>query len=282
MSSIAEALKRGAASLSAAGVESARLDARVLMAHMLGLPSNDVALSRQALGPGQLAEFEALIARRAGHEPVAYLTGEKEFYGLTFDVGPGALVPRPESETLIEEAFREFSDRDAALDVLDLGTGTGCLLLSFLAAYPEARGLGIDSSAEALDWAARNIRRQGLEARAELARCDWHELPPHEYDVVLANPPYVAALDLDAAKGQSLGFEPRAALDGGPDGLDAYRGLAPLLPRLLSPAGRAFLEIGRGQSPSIATILETQRLEIVRVAPDLAGIPRCLVVRRQA
>lgn len=282
MSSIAEALTRAAAKLSAAGIESPRLDARVLMAHVLGMPSNEVALSRQALGPEQLAEFEALIARRAGHEPVAYLTGEKEFYGLTFEVGAGALVPRPESETLIEEAFREFPDRGATLAVLDLGTGTGCLLLSFLTAYPKSHGLGIDSSAEALDWAARNIRRLGLQARAELARCGWHELSPRQYDVVLANPPYVATPDLDAAKGQSLAFEPRAALDGGPDGLDAYRALAPLLPRLLNPAGRAFLEIGRGQSPSIATILEAQRLEIVRVAPDLAGIPRCLVVGRQA
>jgi release factor glutamine methyltransferase len=282
MSSVAEALKRGAARLSQAGLESARLDARVLMAHVLGLPSNEVALSREALMPERLAEFEALIARRAGHEPVAYLTDEKEFYGLTFDVGAGALVPRPESEILIEEAFREFPDRDAALAVLDLGTGTGCLLLSFLTAYPKARGLGIDSSAEALDWAARNVRRHGLEARAELARSDWNELPAHEYEVVLANPPYVATPDLDAAKGQSLASEPRAALDGGPDGLDAYRALALLLPRLLSPAGRAFLEIGLGQGPSIVKILELQGLSILRIANDLADIPRCLVVLRQA
>jgi len=281
MSSVAEALKRGAARLSAAGIESARLDARVLMAHVLGMPSNEVALSRRQLTPEQQGAFEALVERRAGHEPVAYLTGEKEFYGLTFDVGPGALVPRPESETLIDEACREFPDRDAALTVLDLGTGTGCLLLSFLMAYPKARGLGIDSSAEALDWAARNVRCHGLEAHSEVARCDWQELPPRQYDVVLANPPYVATSDLEAAQGQSLAFEPRAALDGGPDGLDAYRGLAPLLPRLLSPAGRAFLEIGRGQGPSIVKIFEPEGLSMLRIADDLAGIPRCLVVRRQ-
>ncbi|HEY8696166.1 MAG TPA: peptide chain release factor N(5)-glutamine methyltransferase [Rhizomicrobium sp.] len=278
MSSIAEALKRAATRLAATGIESARLDARVLLAHVLGLSSNEVALSRQELTAEQQDAFEALVARRAAKEPVAYIVGIKEFHGLEFEVGPGVLVPRPDSETLVEQAMREFPDRNAALRVLDLGTGTGCLLLSFLAAYPNATGLGIDRSAAALEWANRNVRRLRLERRAQLARLDWSELPPRAYDVVFANPPYVASADLNA--GDDLNHEPQAALDGGSDGLSAYRSIAPLLPTLLSPGGKAFLEIGAGQGPSIAKVLEAHDLKVLRIAEDLAGIPRCVVAAR--
>jgi release factor glutamine methyltransferase len=278
MISVAEALKQAAARLAATGIVSARLDGRVLLAHVLGIPSNEVALSQQLLTAEQQGAFDAAVARRAAMEPVAYIVGVKEFYGLEFETGPGVLVPRPDSETLLDRALREFPDRNAALRVLDLGTGTGCLLLSFLAAYPNATGLGIDRSAAALEWANRNSRRLGLEERAQLERLDWGELPSSEYDVVFANPPYVASADLSAA--DDLSPEPPAALDGGSDGLSAYRSIAPLLPTLLSPTGRAYLEIGAGQAPSIAKLLEAHSLKVLRIAEDLAGIPRCIVAGR--
>lgn len=278
MISVAEALKQAAARLAATGIVSARLDGRVLLAHVLGIPSNEVTLSQQLLTAEQQGAFEALVARRSAKEPVAYIVRVKEFHGLAFEVGPGVLVPRPDSETLIEQALRDFPDRSAPLRVLDLGTGTGCLLLSSLAAYPNATGLGIDRSAAALEWANRNIRRLGLEERAQLAHCDWNELPPRAHDVVFANPPYVASTDLDAA--DDLSHEPRAALDGGSDGLSAYRSIAPLLPALLSPTGRAYLEIGAGQAPSIAKLLEAYSPKVLRIAEDLAGIPRCIVAGR--
>lgn len=278
MISVAEALKRATARLAATGIESARLDARVLLAHVLGIPSNEVALSQQELTAEQQGAFEALMARRAAKEPVAYIVGIKEFHGLEFEVGPGVLVPRPDSETLVEQVMCEFPDRNASLEVLDLGSGTGCLLLSFLAIYPNATGLGIDRSAAALEWANRNRRGLGLEDRAQLAHCDWNDMQPRAYDVVFANPPYVASADLSAA--DDLSHEPQAALDGGPDGLSAYRSIAPLLPTLLSPGGKAFLEIGAGQGPSIAKLLVAQGLKVLRIAEDLAGIPRCVVAAR--
>jgi release factor glutamine methyltransferase len=278
MISIAEALKRATARLAAAGIESARLDGRVLLAHVLGLSSNEVALSQQELAGEQQNAFEALVARRAEKEPVAYIVGTKEFYGLQFEVGPGVLIPRPDSETLVEQALREFPDHYAALEVLDLGTGTGCLLLCFLAAYPNAMGLGIDRSATALEWARRNVQRLGLQNRAQLRQGDWNELPPRAYDAFFANPPYVATADLQVS--DDLRHEPQAALDGGPDGLSAYRSITPLLPTLLSPGGKVFLEIGAGQAPSIAKLLKAHGLKVLRTAEDLAGIPRCIVAAR--
>jgi release factor glutamine methyltransferase len=277
MISVAEALKRATATLAAAGIESARLDGRVLLAHVLGLSSNEVALAQQELTAEQQGAFDALVERRAAKEPVAYIVGTKEFYGLQFEVGPGVLIPRPDSETLVEQALREFPDCKAPLEVLDLGTGTGCLLLSFLAAYPNATGLGIDRSA-ALEWARRNVQRLGLQHRAQLRQGDWSELPSRQYDIVFANPPYVATADLQVS--DDLRHEPQAALDGGPGGLSAYRSITPLLPTLLSPGGKAFLEIGSGQAPSIAKLLEAHGLKVLRIAEDLAGIPRCIVAAR--
>jgi release factor glutamine methyltransferase len=278
MSSVAEALKLAAMKLAEIGIESSRLDARVLLAHVLGLSSNEVVLSQQELTAEQQGAFDALLERRTTKESAAYIVGVKEFHGLEFEVGPGVLVPRPDSETLVEQAMREFPDRNASLEVLDLGTGTGCLLLSFLAAYPNATGLGIDRSTAALEWADRNVRRLGLEERAQLAHCDWNDMQPRAYDVVFANPPYVASADLSTA--DDLSHEPQAALDGGPDGLSAYRAIAPLLPTLLPPGGKAFLEIGAGQAPSIAKLLEAHDLKVLRIAEDLAGIPRCVVAAR--
>jgi release factor glutamine methyltransferase len=252
-------LKDAIERLRAAGVDNPRLDARVL---------------REAAAGD--AEFESFTVRRIAREPVAYITGHKEFWSLDFAVGPGALIPRPDTETLLEQMLAHFPDRAAPLDVLDLGTGTGCLLVAALHEYRQARGAGIDSSAEALIWARRNVEKHGLQRRCELVLGDFAGMPG-AYDVILSNPPYIRSADIAALEPDVRLHEPRAALDGGPDGLDAYRALGPVLRRLLKPGGLAFLEIGAGQGEAAAGLLG---LEILGIAPDLAGIARAVIGRK--
>ncbi len=313
---IGEALARATEKLRAAGIDSARLNARVLMAHVLGVEPNELATmdfplpnagggADPGLVPGDagegdlheplprsnaarshapsrkgrgkvLAEFELLIHRRIAREPVAYITGKKGFWDLEFEVGPGALVPRPETETLIEQILKTFPDRAAHLSILDLGTGTGCILLTLLHLYPNAKGLGVDASESALGWARRNAAH--LESRAELRLANWEDITETGFDIVVSNPPYLADADF-AALEPELGFEPKDALSGGPDGLGAYRAIARLLPHLLAAKGCAVFEIGAGQGPSIEAILKAEGLEILSLAPDLSGIPRCVTAR---
>lgn len=256
-----DVLARGAERLAAAGIENARLDARVLLTHA----ADDLVL------------YDRLLARRIAREPVTYITGTKEFWSLALDVGPGVLVPRPETETLIEQACREFPDRAAPLHAIDFGTGSGAILAAFLCEFPNARGLGIDDSPEALVWAERNIAKLGLSGRCELALADWTRAPETSFDVILSNPPYLTTAEVETAPPE-LGYEPRGALDGGTDGLAAYRALAPLIAGRLKLRGHAFLEIGAGQGDAVTAILAAAGLEIVRIVPDLAGIPRCVVV----
>ena len=255
-------LREGAGRLRAAGIESPGLEARLLWEH-----ANKLSLS-----------FDSLIARRVGREPIAYIVGRKEFWSVEFEVGPGALIPRPETETLVELALRQMPDRDGSYRVLDLGTGTGCLLIASLMEYANASGIGIDRSEQALGWARRNVARHRLEDRCELVRGTWSAVGGR-FDLIFANPPYIRSGDLDALPADVRDFEPRAALDGGLDGLDAYRGIAPLLRECLRRRGAALLEIGARQHQLVREIMEAQGLNISRIAPDLAGIPRCVVVR---
>jgi release factor glutamine methyltransferase len=260
-----DAVRKATARLRAAGIESARLEARILWEHAL----------RLSLSPN--GGFESLVTRRLAYEPIAYITGEKEFWSLRFRVGPGCLIPRPETETLIQEAMREFPDRQMPLAILDLGTGSGCLLVTLLVHHPYARGTGIDGSADALRWARANAERHGVSERSIFVQTDWAQLEPAVYDVVFANPPYIPSGDLPGLGPDVRDHEPAGALDGGPDGLAAYRVLAPLLRNNLTRGGRAFLEIGQGQHHMVGGILESAGLQVVRIVEDLAGIRRCLV-----
>jgi release factor glutamine methyltransferase len=239
-------LKDAIERLRAAGVDNPRLDARLLTT-------------------------EEQIARRIAREPVAYILGHKGFWTLDIQVGPGALIPRPETETLIEQLLKHVPDRTAPLDILDLGTGTGCLLAAALAEYPNARGVGVDSSPQALAWARRN-----LGDRARLVEGDFGEIDG-TYDVILSNPPYIRSQDIPSLAPEIRLYEPVQALDGGADGLDAYRALAPVVRRLLKPAGLVFLEIGAGQGEAVNAILG---LEILDVVPDLAATERCVIGRK--
>jgi release factor glutamine methyltransferase len=245
------------------GIESPRAEARMLWEHAQGRDSI----------------FDQLVQRRLAHEPIAYITGRKEFWSLEFEVGPGVLIPRPETETLVEQTLAELPDRAAAHRILDLGTGTACLLVAILTEYPHAIATGVDCSDAALRWARRNVTRHGIDGRCTFVQGDWAAVEG-SFDLVLSNPPYVRSADIAALAPDVRDHEPRGALDGGPDGLDAYRAIAPVLKRHLEPGGGSLLEIGAGQHHLVKEIMEAEGLKVPSTAPDLAGIPRCVVVRR--
>lgn len=247
-----------------------RLDAELLMAHAMGVSREELLLRRlgDPLPPG----FAALLERRLAHEPIAYILGRRAFWTIELEVGPGALVPRPGTESLIEAAIAHFGDR-APRTVLDLGTGAGTLLLAALAHWPEAQGLGIDASEDALGYARRNADRLGLAPRARFAAGDWAAGVDARFDLVLANPPYVttgALLPRDIED-----YEPRIALRCGADGLDAYRRIVPELPRLLASGGIAVLEIGMTQAEPVSALVRAAGLAPT-VHRDLAGLPRAI------
>ena len=249
--------------LAAAGIDNPRLDARLLLAH----------------ASGDAARFESLVARRVAREPLAYITGHKEFWSLDFEVGPGVLIPRPETETVIERALAQFPDRQAALQVLDLGTGSGCLLIALLKEYPNAQGLGLEMADDARAFAERNIARHNLGARCAIRSGSWGEAISSTYDVILSNPPYIRSADIAGLEAEISAYEPLLALDGGADGLSAYRALAPEIARLLRPGGYAFVEIGAGQAAAVGDLFRDEGLQLGAIAPDLAGIPRVVTAR---
>jgi len=257
----------GAAERLAAMSETPRLDAELLMAHALGVSRENLLLGHlDATAPDG---FAPLIERRLRHEPVAYITGRRAFWTIELDVGPGVLVPRPDSESLLEAAVAHFGDAGPGR-ILDLGTGPGTLLLAALDQWPEATGIGVDASAAALGFARRNGG-----PRAEFRLGDWGAGLDERFDLILCNPPYVeagAVLAPDVAD-----WEPDAALYAGPDGLDAYRAIAPQLRRLLAPDGIACLEIGAGQGDAVREILAGEGFT-TESRNDLNGVERCLIV----
>jgi release factor glutamine methyltransferase len=268
---VREAIAAAGARLAAASA-TPRLDAELLMAHALGLEREELLLSGLDREPPDA--FAALVSRREAGEPVAYILGRRAFWTIELEVAPGVLVPRPDSETLLEAAVDRFGAFSPA-SVLDLGTGPGTLLLAALDQWPHARGLGIDRSPRAIELAARNADRLGLGGRAEFRLGDWGGGLDRRFDLILCNPPYVedgAVLPVDVA-----GWEPAEALYAGSDGLDAYRRLAPQLPGLLAPQGVACVEIGAGQEGRARRIFEAEGLRVA-TRQDLAGLPRCLIL----
>lgn len=272
MTTVGEAIRAAAEALARAS-DTARLDAELLMAHALGVSRSDMLL--KAMRDPAPEGFAALVARRAGHEPVAYITGEAEFYGLTLRVTPATLIPRGDSETLVEAALEICPD---AARVLDLGTGSGALLLAVLAALPGASGIGIDASPAALE-AARVNAAALAGTRAEIREGNWREEGWADdlgtFDLILCNPPYVEDdADLDA---QVRDFEPASALFAGPEGLDDYRVLIPQLRALMNAGAAAIVEIGAGQAEAVGT-LAAEAGFTVQLRRDLAGRPRALIL----
>jgi release factor glutamine methyltransferase len=269
-----EALAGATARLSASS-DTPRLDAELLMAHALGVEREEMLLGDMARDAP--AAFEALIARREAGEPVAYIVGRRAFWTIELEVGPGVLIPRPDSETLIEAAVEHFSDR-APATILDLGTGPGTLLLAALAQWPEAQGLGVDCSAIALDFAERNAERLGLDGRARFRLGEWGMGLDGRFDLILCNPPYVedgADLPRDVAE-----WEPHVALFASGDGLADYRRIAPDIPRLLAPGGLACIELGAGQAEAVSALFEARGLS-AGTRDDLAGHARCLALSHE-
>ena len=272
MTALGRALNRATQTLSATS-DTPRLDAELLMAHALGIERDSLLLSRQdQLVP---AMYPELVERRRAGEPVAYITGKRAFWNIELEVGPGVLVPRPDSETLIAAAVEHFAGTDGPGRILDLGTGPGTLLLAALDQWPRATGIGVDSSREALNYARRNARRLGLANRAHFRRGNWARGISERFDLLLINPPYVA-------EGDEIGpgvadFEPPEALFAGAEGLDDYRRLAPEIGRLVAPGGLAAIEIGAGQAEAVAGLLQAQGHR-PRLARDLAGRPRAMLI----
>ncbi len=247
------------------------LDAELLLAHALGIDREQLLLNPPEDVP---AEFEQLVARRQAGEPVAYITGTRGFWTIELEVTPAVLIPRPDSETLMDAAVQHFQGAPGPKRILDLGTGSGALLLAALDQWPNATGLGIDRSEAALAIARRNAQRIAP-GRAELRAGDWGDGIDERFDLILCNPPYVAT-------GGELGpgvaeHEPHAALFAGDDGLDAFRDLASQLPRLLEAGGLAAVEIGFDQAAAAMALLETEGLT-ARLARDLAGRPRAVLL----
>jgi release factor glutamine methyltransferase len=268
---VRDSIAAAAARLSAAS-ETPRLDAELLMARALGIDRQALLLGVQT-DPAP-ASFDALVARRAAGEPVAYILGRRAFWTIELDVGPGVLVPRPDTETLLEAAVDHFAERPPAA-ILDLGTGSGALLLAALDQWPDARGLGIDASEAALAVARANAARLGLGRRAAFRRGDWTAGLDARFDLILCNPPYVeddAVLPRDVAD-----WEPHSALFAGSDGLAAYRRIAPALGPCLAPAGVACIEIGAGQEQPVSALFAAQGFR-VSSRRDLGGHVRCLII----
>lgn len=268
---VREALRDAAARLRET-CETGRLDAELLMAHALGVSREELLLGHLDAAAPQ--DFGALIGRRLAHEPVAYITGSREFYSLEIAVTPDVLIPRADSETLIDAALDSLADRPPAR-ILDLGTGSGALLLAALSQWPEASGIGVDLSETALLCARGNAQWLAMEGRASFVVGDWAEGIAGPFDLILCNPPYV---ETDAALPPDVrDYEPGEALFAGRDGLDAYRILAPQLARLLHAGGIACVEIGASQARAVVAIFAEESMELA-CRRDLAGRPRCLVI----
>jgi release factor glutamine methyltransferase len=285
--SIRQAFIEAAQVLREAGIETPELDARVLLCHAAGLTHEAyIARARETLLPGAAARLEGAIARRLKREPVARITGCREFYGRSFVLGPDTLDPRPDTETLVDAALdivRKKGWRDKPLKLLDLGTGTGCILVTLLAELPHACGIGTDRSPGALALAAANAARHGVAARASFVAADWLDAVAGRFDLILSNPPYLPQGEIAGLAVDVAAYDPRLALDGGPDGLHAYRRIAARAGGVLAEDGRLLVETGPAQGKAVAAILGRAGLgpdqtEATRF--DLAGRPRVVVALR--
>ena len=280
---VRDAIDAAAARLAAARIDTARLDARVLMAHVM---ERDQAWlighGDEQLPTYARVRYEELAARRADREPIAYLTGVREFWSLDLSVNPDTLIPRPDSETLVETALEiAWTDK---LRILDLGTGSGCLLLAILTERRHAHGLGIDINEGAVRIAEQNARTLGLSNRARFRAGTWAATTPmaeeERFDLVVSNPPYIPDRDIAGMAPDVRAFEPLGALSGGRDGLDAYREIAAHLHDLIVPDGYFIGEFGLGQGLAVGHILHAAGLQVIGFRDDVAGRERCVIARR--
>jgi release factor glutamine methyltransferase len=266
------------------GIDMPELDARILVGHALGLGLTDlICAGERRLDAGEIARIEILAARRLRREPVARITGTKEFWGLPFSITADVLVPRPDTETVVEQALvvlRRTGGQSPTLRIADLGVGSGAILVALLTELPHATAIGTDRDVAALALARDNAQRLGVASRAAFAACDFGAAVAPGCDLVVTNPPYVRTDDIATLAPEVRAFDPRAALDGGPDGLAAYRVIAAQAARILTPGGCLVAEIGHGQGPDVAALFGAAGFVEIGIWPDLGGVERAVVTRR--
>ena len=270
--------------LQQAGIASATSDARCMLGLVLG--RDDPVLPHEIIGiwrPDHYHQLEAYCKRRRAGEPISRMRGWREFWSMRFDVSPATLDPRPDSETLVAAATRWARHHRPAARILDLGTGTGCLLLACLAELPHASGIGIDISLDAVKVAAANAARHGLGGCVQFCHADFvADLAMHgQFDLILSNPPYIPSSDVDMLDADVRHFDPLVALDGGVDGLDCWRILCPQMATLLTDRGAAFVEIGAGQGKAVGMLGAASKLRVVNSFADLSGQERCLQFQKE-
>jgi release factor glutamine methyltransferase len=277
---VAEGLRDGAKLLQENSIADPESEAVLLMCHALKRDRAFVyAHPEYCLCAIESILYKAVIRRRASHEPFQYITGHQEFFGLEFEVTPDVLIPRPETEILVEAAINEFRDRGPCR-FLEVGVGSGCISVSILANLPRARVVATDVSYKALVVAGNNADRNGVSDRLELQLADVYEnIDDRDFDLIVSNPPYVADADLDSLQREVRDFEPKTALSGGHDGLDIIRRIIRGAPKLLKENGMLLIEIGWDQSERVATILKEQGWKNFELLPDLQSIPRIVVAR---
>ena len=280
-----EALRLGILRLQAAGIDSAALDGRILLEFVLQISREELLFSLDLpITKAQYAKLERLLELRAKHKPIAQIIGKREFWGLNFAVSEATLDPRADSETLIEAVLERVHNRNLAFKILDLGTGTGCLLLSLLSELPNARGVGAEVSRETLAIARKNAKNLGLEDRADFVQSNWAENVSgkfaKKFDIIISNPPYIPSAETAKLAPEVAEFEPKLALDGGNDGFDCYRAIMKQLPNSLKENGFAAFEIGMGQGGDLSKIAAENGLKVVGEKKDLGGIIRCIILTK--
>lgn len=286
-STIKSVYRLAVSQLRTAGVSTPELDARILLQHAIGARREDFStISEAELSADSQHKLTAMIQRRIAREPVSRIIGTREFWGLEFLLSPATLDPRPDSETVVEAAISVARRQSLVVSnrpfrILDLGTGTGCLLLSILHGIPNATGLGIDISPKAVETAHENAKQLGLADRAEFAVENWIEGITERFDLVISNPPYIPHAEIKTLEPEVAKFEPLAALDGGEDGLEAYRIIAAGLHKVLKPSGKVVLEVGYGQAQSVSAIMQSHGLRLLGVQKDLGGVERTVIISTQ-
>ncbi|TCS65103.1 peptide chain release factor N(5)-glutamine methyltransferase [Varunaivibrio sulfuroxidans] len=287
MTRIGEAFKDATDKLRAAGIDSARLDARLLVAQAVGgAPTMVLSAREREMTAAQSAVLAASLRRRRAREPMAHILGEREFWSLPFKITAHTLIPRADSETLIAAALRDAPGDGAGIRILDIGVGSGCLLLTLLNAWPKAAGVGVDISAEALDVAAENTHRLGLDARAQFILKDAF-IPGAlaalgatalKFTHIVSNPPYIPDGDIAGLEPDVRDYEPLLALKGGRDGLDAYRAILDGVGDILAPTGKVYLEVGKGQHRDVIALADQRGLDVVGVDKDISSVERCVIL----
>ncbi|NVO14264.1 MAG: peptide chain release factor N(5)-glutamine methyltransferase [Rhodoplanes sp.] len=275
-----------AAALRGAGCDTPELDARLLIGHALGLDHAGLAVAAERpLSADEARRIDALAQRRRAHEPVSRILGSREFWSLPLAVTPAVLDPRPDTETVVTAALAAIDarhGRGAVRRIADLGTGSGALLLALLSELPQAHGIGTDRSLAALAVAGENARRLGLVTRAAFVACDYGSALAGGLDLVVSNPPYIRSTDIATLAPEVRDHDPHLALDGGPDGLDAYRAIAADAPRLLAPGGTLVVEVGAGQAAAVVALFDTSGLDTNRSPhPDFSGVLRAVMAQQQ-